>query len=65
VNELRQQIARLFILGVMLRLFDDETYLMRLKNGHSFRLLGITNFAAWETEYEHGNFSLVLSGLQF
>jgi hypothetical protein len=50
---------------VMLRRFEDETYLMRLKNGHNVRLLDITNFAAWETEYEHGTSSLVLTGRQF
>jgi hypothetical protein len=33
--------------GVMWRRLEDETYLMRLKDGGSFRLLDITNFAAW------------------
>jgi hypothetical protein len=50
---------------VMLRQFEDETYLMRLKNGHSFRLLETTNFAAWEVEYDYGISSLVLPGRQF
>ena len=49
----------------MLQRIEDEMYLMRLKYGDSFRLLDITNFAAWETEYEHGNSSLVLTGRQF
>jgi hypothetical protein len=34
------------IASVMLRRLEDEKYLMRLKNGHSFRLLDITSFAA-------------------
>ena len=49
----------------MLQRIEDEMYLMRLKYGDSFRLLDITNFAAWETEYEHGTSSLVLAGRQF
>jgi hypothetical protein len=53
------------MLVVMLQRFEDKSYLMPVKNGHSFRLLEITNFAAWETEYEHGISSLVLAGRQF
>lgn len=50
--------------AVVLLRFEDETYLMQLKNGHRFRLLDIRNVGAWDKEYEHRNFSLVLSERQ-
>jgi len=49
----------------MLLLFEDETFLMRLKNDYSYQTLRHYVFAAWEMEYEHGNSSLVLTGRQF
>jgi len=47
------------------RYVADKTYLMRLKNDRSFRLIDIIatmKSSAWGTEYEHGNSSLVPTG---